>query len=354
MEACGPAMTEYVSSVEISKPPQRDGKSYLPLLSIRDLTKHFSSRGRWRQSHMVRAVDGVDFEIERRQTLALVGESGCGKTTVARLILGLLAPTSGSIELDGVEIAGTRGQARRAITRRLQMVFQDPAGSLNPRLTIGDSIAEPLLAHGSQSPILIRDTVQSLLERVGLEPMMARRYPHEFSGGQRQRIGIARAIAVRPELVVADEPTSALDVSIRVQILNLLGQLQSELGTSFLLVSHDLAVVRHYSERVCVMFAGRIVESGATRDVLLSPRHPYTRLLLSTAPSLDPRHKRILAQASTQSLEANASPSWPKGCAFADRCPIVEPQCRQSTPPLLPVLNEGHLSRCHRSMWPEN
>lgn len=347
-------MTKAVGSVDFSNRAPSGGKRCSPLLRVCNLTKHFRVGRGLAVRNVVRAVDMVDFDIATRETLALVGESGCGKTTVARLILGLLEPTAGSIQLDGVEIGGLAGRARRPVTRRMQMVFQDPGGSLNPRLTIADSIAEPLLAHGRLARAELRIQVESLLERVGLDPSMADRYPHEFSGGQRQRIGIARAISVRPDLIVADEPTSALDVSIRVQILNLLEKLRRELGTSFLLVSHDLAVVRHYSERVCVMFAGRIVESGPTREVLAAPRHPYTRLLLSTAPGLDPRHKRILTTETSQSPDAAPSSSWAGACAFADRCPIVEARCRQKAPELLPIFDEKHLARCYRSLWPDD
>jgi ABC-type glutathione transport system ATPase component len=268
-----------------------------PLLSVRGLTKHFTSGFFNGGRESLRAVDGVSFDILAGETLALVGESGCGKTTVGRLIAGLLRPTAGSMEFRSRSIVGLRGRPRRAITRHIQMVFQDPAGSLNPRMRIGRSIAEPLRAHRLGTRESQRERVRELLGWVGLDPDADRRYPHEFSGGQRQRIGIARAIALRPELVIADEPTSALDVSIRVQILNLLEEIQQRFGTSFLLISHDLAVVRHYSRRVAVMEAGRLVEEGATDAILDRPAHPCTQRLLSSVPSLDPHRKRILASA---------------------------------------------------------
>jgi peptide/nickel transport system ATP-binding protein len=227
-------------------------------------------------------VDGVDLAIYRGQTLALVGESGSGKSTLARTIVGLYPPTAGEVLLDEVPLSRV---SRRIRTRRLQMVFQDPAGSLNPRLSVGRSIAEPLIAHRWGSSRQIQARVSQLLDQVGLDPRAGRRFPHEFSGGQKQRVGIARAIALEPDLVIADEPTSALDVSIRVQILNLLAEIQARTGMSFLLVSHDLAVVRHYSQHVAVMLEGKIVEMGPTAEILTAPRHPYTRRLLDAIPS---------------------------------------------------------------------
>jgi ABC-type oligopeptide transport system ATPase subunit len=235
---------------------------------------------------VTRAVDGISLRIERGQTVALVGESGCGKTTAARTMIGLYPPTSGEVYLDGKQI----DQIPRAIrTRRLQMIFQDPAGSLNPRLPVGQSVAEPLVAHRWGDRQAMAKRVSELFTQVGLDQDAAKRFPHEFSGGQRQRIGIARAIALEPDLVFADEPTSALDVSIRVQILNLLSDIQQRLRMSFLLVSHDLAVVRHYSQRVAVMLAGKIVEEGSTDQVLSNPAHPYTQKLLDAVPRFETR-----------------------------------------------------------------
>ena len=326
--------------------PPEEGR---PLLRIRGLSKHFT-RGRSLLSRgdTLCAVDGVDLEIGRGKTVALVGESGCGKTTTGRLIVGLISPTAGTIELDGQDIVAIKGSARHQITRRIQMVFQDPAGSLNPRLRIEDSIAEPLRSHRWGTASAIREEVAKLLERVGLDASVSRRFPHEFSGGQRQRIGIARAIALQPDLIVADEPTSALDVSIRVQILRLLSEIQRDTGTSFLFISHDLAVVRHYSQSIAVMYAGRIVEEGPTEVLLEHPRHPYTRQILESVPSLDPLRKRVLIE--SHGLAPSAASVIPQiGCSFAPRCPLAIAHCRQVAPHLLPVIDAPTcFIACHR------
>lgn len=266
-----------------------------PLLNVRQVVKHYRYRSQRKDaSSYVRAVDGVDLTVHPGETVALVGESGCGKTTLGRIIVGLIEPTAGVVEMEGQPrpVLGRRGSF--AITRHVQMIFQDPAGSLNPRLRVGDSIAEPLRAHRWGNSRSRRSRVAELLETVGLEATAAKRFPHEFSGGQRQRIGIARALSIAPKLVVADEPTSALDVSVRAQILNLLRDLGERLGTSFLLISHDLAAVRHYSRRVSVMQAGKIVEEGLTAEVLSRSQHPYTQELLRSVPSLDPSQRRLL------------------------------------------------------------
>jgi oligopeptide transport system ATP-binding protein len=319
--------------------------SEVPMLDVRGLRKHFplKRRGWFQQAGQLRAVDGVDFTVERGTTLALVGESGCGKTTVGRTVLQLYRPTAGKVLLDGVDLASLDVRELRRTRSRMQIVFQDPNGSLNPRIRVGDSIAEPLRIHRRGTAREIQDRVRSLLCDVGLDPSAAERFPHEFSGGQRQRIGIARAIALDPELVIADEPTSALDVSIRVQILNLLVELQRRRRIGYLFITHDLAVVRHYSDRIAVMHAGRIVELASTVKLFADPRHPYTRLLLSSAPVPDPARRRPDMLASTSDF----TPAT-EGCPFAPRCPFVAEQCRTVEPVLGPLSNDpNRLVACH-------
>jgi ABC-type oligopeptide transport system ATPase subunit len=265
-----------------------------PLVRVRDLAKTYPVRGGWlgRQVGQVRAVDGVSFEVHPGETLGLVGESGCGKTTTGRCVLRLIEPSAGSVEFDGTDVlALPPGQLRR-FRRRMQMVFQDPYGSLNPRMTVGAMLEEPLAVHRIGERSDRRDRVAELLRRVGLRPEHAGRYPHEFSGGQRQRIGIARALALGPEFIVADEPVSALDVSIQAQVLNLLKDLQSELGVSYLFIAHDLAVVEHVSHRIAVMWGGQIVETGPTAQIIEDPQHEYTRTLLAAVPRLYGRNAR--------------------------------------------------------------
>ena len=316
-----------------------------PFVRVRDLSMHFPvTAGVFRHvvGH-VRAVDGVSFHIERGETLGLVGESGCGKTTTGRILLRLLHATGGSVELAGTPIFPLQGDELRALRRNMQIVFQDPFASLNPRMTVRDILAEPFIIHGRRREARAR--VAELLERVGLSPDHAGRYPHQFSGGQRQRIGIARALALEPKLVVCDEPVSALDVSIQAQILNLLQDLQRELGLTYLFIAHDLSVVRHISDRVAVMYLGQIVEEADTDSLFARPAHPYTEALLSAVPYIDParRRQRVVLQGE---LPSAAAP--PAGCRFHTRCPYAQPLCRDQAPSLTAVPDApGHLAACH-------
>jgi oligopeptide/dipeptide ABC transporter ATP-binding protein len=318
-----------------------------PLLEIEDLRVHFPlRRGIFgRPQGAVRAVDGVSLTMARGETLGLVGESGCGKSTLGNAILRIVEPSGGAIRLGGVDLARLEGEELRAARRKAQMVFQDPFASLDPRMRIGDSIGEPLLVHGIARGTDLRARVGDLLARVGLQPEHADRYPHEFSGGQRQRLVIARALALSPDLVICDEPVSALDVSVRGQILNLLLDLQRSLGTAFLFISHDLSVVRHVSDRIAVMYLGRIVEI-APRDTLFArPRHPYTQALIRAIPLPDPKvqraRRRILLSGE---IPSPARP--PSGCSFHTRCPLATERCRTETPVLAPA-GDGSRVACH-------
>ena len=317
------------------------------LLELTDVAKHYpAKRGVFAKAgDPVRAVDGVSFSVHAGETLALVGESGCGKSTTARLALRLIEPTAGQVRFEGQDITAMGGAPLRSLRRRMQMVFQDPFASLNPRMTVQDILEEPLVIHAIGDAAARRARVAELLGLVGLAPYQAARYPHEFSGGQRQRIGIARALAVEPALVVCDEPVSALDVSIQAQVVNLLRDLQRRLGLSYLFIAHDLAVVKHVADRVAVMYLGRIVEIGPKQRVFANPRHPYTRVLLGAIPRPDP-HRRLTRQLPGGDVPSPAN--VPPGCRFHTRCPFVIDRCRTEDPSLH-AIETDHLSACHRA-----
>jgi peptide/nickel transport system ATP-binding protein len=319
-----------------------------PLLELDDLKVYFPLKsGIVLDRHVgdIRAVDGVSLSIGRGETLGLVGESGCGKSTIGRAILRLYEPTDGRIVFDGIDITHLGERALRPLRRRIQMVFQDPFASLNPRHSVGRIVGEPLRVHGLASRAEATARVRELLMLVGLPPDAAGRFPHEFSGGQRQRIGVARALAVNPELLVCDEPVSALDVSIQAQIVNLMERLQAELGLTYLFIAHDLAVVRHISTRIAVMYLGRIVEVAPADDLYDNPLHPYTITLLSAIPIPDPEVERRRSSIRVEGdLPNPANP--PSGCRFHTRCPFVQPtRCADEDPALRPL--DGHVVACH-------
>ncbi|MFI7006225.1 ABC transporter ATP-binding protein [Streptomyces sp. NPDC050145] len=292
-----------------------------PLLQVTDLTKHFPTRtSAFRSGGVVKAVDNVSFSVGAGQTLGLVGESGCGKSTTGRLLMRLLEPTSGSIKLDGREISELRRGDLQDYRRRVQMVFQNPSSSLNPRQSVGSAIAAPLLAQRINPPSGVKATVRDLMDRVGLRPDHYNRFPHEFSGGQKQRVGIARALALDPKLIICDEPVSALDVSVQAQVINLLEDIQKDTGVAYLFIAHDLSVVKHFAHRVAVMYLGRIMEHGDTREVFDNPRHPYTQALLSAVPQADPDADRSGRVRLAGDLPSPANP--PSGCVFRSRCPL--------------------------------
>jgi oligopeptide transport system ATP-binding protein len=321
------------------------------LLEVHHLVKHFPiRRGVFsRVSGWVRAVDGVSLRIAPGETLALVGESGSGKTTTGRCILRLLEPTSGRVRFDGTDLLALPPRDMRRMRRRIQVIFQDPYGSLNPRMRVGTIVREPLDVHRIGANRRERDDmVAALLGRVGLDPSMMRRFPHEFSGGQRQRIGVARALALRPRLIVADEPVSALDVSVQAQVVNLLIDLQEELGIAYLFIAHDLAVVERIADRVAVMYLGKIVEMATTEEIFRNPVHPYTRALLQAIPIPDPTRARERPSLSGE-LPSPANP--PAGCRFHTRCPVSEERCSSVEPPLLEV-SPGHWAACLLSPGP--
>jgi oligopeptide transport system ATP-binding protein len=319
-----------------------------PLLEVTDLVKHFPIKSGLvvdREVGRVRAVDGVSLTIDEGETLGLVGESGCGKSTLCRAILQLTAPTSGSVRFAGEELVGRSRRQLRPVRRQIQMIFQDPYASLNPRKRICQIIGEPMEMHGLASGRDIDKKTQDLLDRVGLQPEHANRYPHEFSGGQRQRIGIARALALQPKLIIADEPVSALDVSVQAQIVNLLKDLQDEIGLSYLFVAHDLGVVRHVSDRVAVMYLGRIVESAFATNLYQHPLHPYSNALLSAVPIPDPK---LNCERERLVLEGDPpSPiDPPSGCHFHTRCPWSTDVCETDDPELR-ELEADHRAACH-------
>jgi oligopeptide/dipeptide ABC transporter ATP-binding protein len=317
------------------------------LVEVRDLVKHFPiTRGivLQRQAGAVHAVDGVTLDVRRGESLGLVGETGCGKSTTARLITRLLEPTSGSIAFDGREISRLKGRELKPLRREVQMIFQDPYSSLNPRKTVGSIVGEPFAVHGLEEGAARKAAVQSLMEQVGLNPEHYNRFPHEFSGGQRQRIGVARALALRPRLIIADEPVSALDVSIQAQILNLLRDLQRDFELTLVFIAHDLSVVRHMCDRVAVMYLGKIVELADSDALFAHPRHPYTGALLSAVPVPEPGAARRPRQILRGDVPSPTDP--PPACRFHTRCPKCEEVCTLEEPALEPK-DGGNLAACH-------
>jgi oligopeptide transport system ATP-binding protein len=328
-------------------PTSRDGKKVL--VRVKNLKKHFPIHSGilfQREVAAVKAVDGISFDIYEGETLGLVGESGCGKSTSGRTILQLYEATAGSVQFDGQEITELSGSKMRRMRRKMQMIFQDPYASLNPRMSVGRIVAEPLVVHNIGTKRERRERVADLLDLVGLNPYFVRRYPHEFSGGQRQRIGLARALALNPSFIVADEPISALDVSIQAQVVNLLEKLQDELGLTYLFIAHDLSMVRHLCNRVAVMYLGKIVEIAESEELYTNPLHPYTQALLSAVPVPDPaveeKRQRIILKGDVPSP---INP--PTGCNFNTRCPVSVDVCYDEDPELVEVLPE-HWVACHR------
>lgn len=315
------------------------------LLSVKDLCQYYKvNKGLFGKTQYVKAVDGVNFEVYRGEVFGIVGESGCGKSTLGKTICKLIEPTAGSIEFEGRDITHLTRKDMREVRKDMQMVFQDPYASLNPRMSVRNIVAEPLKIHGlDESRVSTDKKVIELLQKVGLDSYHAVRYPHEFSGGQRQRIGIARAIAINPKLVIADEPVSALDVSIQSQVLNLMNQLKREMGLTYIFIAHDLSVVEHISDRVGVMYLGNFVEIADKKSLYVNPLHPYTQALLSAVPIPDPtvKRERIILQGNIPS-PLNA----PKGCKFHTRCPKAMPICSE-VPPQKKIMEEGHCVYCH-------
>lgn len=332
-----------------------DSFPHIPLLQVKGLCKHFPvyNQGFFkRQVGLVKACDDVTFDLMPGETLGLVGESGSGKTTTGRAILRALQPTRGQVLFrtngSAVDLAALPAKKLKPLRAHMQMIFQDPFSSLNPRMTVGDIVGEPLIIHGLAKGKELTDRVVEMLKKVGLKAEHRTRYPHAFSGGQRQRIGIARALILRPSLIVADEPVSALDVSVQAQVINLLRSLQQELGLSYLFIAHDLSVVKHICGRVAVMYAGKIVELAVTDELFASPMHPYTRALLSAVPSPDPDKKTSFVLEGEVADPANLPP----GCSFNPRCPVVDEEC-MSEAPQLEEVRPGHFIRCHTEQCPK-
>jgi len=320
------------------------------LLEVSHLVKHYPLRGGVfsKKIGFVRAVEDVSFQLEAGKTLGLVGESGCGKSTLARVTVRLEDPTSGSVIFKGRDLSSLHKRELKSVRREIAMIFQDPYSSLNPRMTVGEIVRDPLIVHKTGSREEQRKRVRRLLDRVGLSPDMADRYPHEFSGGQRQRIGVARALALDPELMIADEPVSSLDVSVQSQVINLMVSLQRELGLSYLFISHDLSVVEYISDRVAVMYLGRIVEQGGTEEIFSHPVHPYTRALMEAVPVPDPKRgeRKIILKG-----EIPSAVNPPPGCAFHPRCPFAKEACRSLVPTLEPLDKDAspdHMAACIR------
>jgi oligopeptide transport system ATP-binding protein len=333
-----------MAKIEATPATADQRRSNRELLRLENVTKYFEVGGGFmRKAALLKAVDGVSFSIQEGETFGLVGESGCGKTTLSQTVVRLLEPTSGRIVLEGRDISHLSSGKLKPFRRQMQMIFQDPFSSLDPRMTVNSIIDEPLRNFGVGSGKERNERVQELLKRVGLNAYFANRYPHEFSGGQRQRIGIARALALQPKLILCDEPVSALDVSIQAQVLNLLRDLQDEFGLTYLFIAHNLAVVAHVSDRIGVMYLGKLVELAPTEEVTNNPRHPYTKALLSAVPVADRRlrRERIILRG-----EIPSPLRPPSGCRFRTRCPIAAERCAEEEPPLR-QLDSGHWAACH-------